>query len=89
MAKKTTKSRATKTSKRSRTADVWFKPVRGSYIPVNDMGWFLYLPFVAYLGFTWYAGLNYTDNYVMASLWIIPNWVTAAVVMTWVAKKTS
>jgi hypothetical protein len=84
MAKKTTK-RATPKPKK----DAWFVQVRGSYLPASDMGWFTYIPFVAYLGFSWYVGINDTSSYSKAVLWIFPNWVAAAVLMTWIAKRHS
>jgi hypothetical protein len=84
MAKKSSKSRAPKARK-----GAWFVRVRGSYLPVTTAGWLTYLPFVAYLGFAWYVGLNDTDDYALAVLWILPNFVAAAVVMTWVAKAKS
>lgn len=67
----------------------WFVPVRGSYLPVSWQGWLTYAPFVAYLAFTIVVAVDYTGSYVKAVLWIVPNWVAAAVVMTWVAKQTS
>jgi hypothetical protein len=67
----------------------WFVSVRGSYLPISWQGWLTYLPFLAYLGFSVVAAVDYTGNDVKAILWIVPNWVAAAVVMTWIAKVTS
>jgi hypothetical protein len=69
--------------------DAWFVPVRGSYLPVSLQGWFTYLPFLAYLGYSWYVAFAYTGNNLKAVLWIFPNWVAAAAVMTWLAKAKS
>jgi glycerol uptake facilitator-like aquaporin len=74
-----------KKSKKNR----WFIPVRGSYLPNSWQAWLLYIPFTAYLVFTLVAGWQNTDNTSQAALFIIPNWVVAAIVMTWVAKRTS
>ena len=74
-----------KKSKRSR----WFIPVRGSYLPNNWLGWLTYLPFTAYLLFTAYFGWSDTHKASQAALFIVPNWVAATAVMTWVAKRTS
>jgi hypothetical protein len=67
----------------------WFIPVRGSYLPNNGLGWLTYLPFTAYLVFASIVGWRYSFNKYEAILFIVPNWVAAAVVMTWVAKRTS
>lgn len=82
---------STKSSKSSKSVkkQVLFVKKRGSYVPVSDIAWFMYLPFVMYLGFSWFIGLNHTSDYGLAILWILPNWVAAAVIMTWIAKKTS
>jgi len=67
----------------------WFVPVRGSYLPNNKMGWLTYIPFVSYLVFAWAIGWRDTDSASMAVLFIVPNWVAAVVIMTWIAKRTS
>jgi hypothetical protein len=74
---------------RKTKAQKWFTPVRGSYLPNNGIGWLSYIPFTAYLVFALAAGWRYTANTYEAILFIIPNWVAAVVVMTWLAKRTS
>ena len=69
--------------------DRWFVPVRGSYLPNNWLGWLSYLPFTAYLVFTAIFAIHDADSAQQAILFILPNWVAAAVVMTWLAKRTS
>lgn len=69
--------------------NAWFRPVRGSYLPASWQGWLTYIPFTAYLVYSLIVAFSYTGNNLKAVLWIIPNWVAAAVVMTWVAKRTS
>jgi hypothetical protein len=69
--------------------DKWFVPVRGSYLPNNWWGWLSYIPFMAYLVLAAVLGWHYTANNYEAILYVVPNWVAAAVVMTWVAKRTS
>lgn len=66
-----------------------FIAVRGSYLPNNWLGWLTYLPFTAYLLFTLYFGWHDTDSYPRAVLFIVPNWVAATAVMTWIAKRAS
>ena len=67
----------------------WFIPVRGSYLPNGWMGWVSYIPFTAYLIFAMVYGWRDTDTAAMAILFIVPNWIAAVAVMTWVAKRTS
>jgi hypothetical protein len=74
-----------KKSKKSK----WFIPVRGSYLPNNWLGWLTYLPFTAYLLFSAYFGWQDTNTAAGAVLFIVPNWIAAAAVMTWLAKRTS
>ncbi len=67
----------------------WFVAVRGSYLPVSWQGWLSYLPFIFYLVFAVEAAKVATDSVTTALLIILPNWVAATVVMTWVARRTS
>lgn len=78
------KKKATKQFKHHKGA--WFTPVRGSYLPVSWQGWLTYPLFVAYLVYSIVGALRCTGNGWKAVLWVVPNWVTAAVVMTWIAK---
>ena len=75
-------------AKRSKK-DRWFIPVRGSYLPNNWLGWLTYIPFTTYLVFTFIVAWQDMDTHAQAALFIIPNWIAAAVVMTWIAKRTS
>jgi hypothetical protein len=67
----------------------WFVPLRGSYLPASRAGWLTYIPFVGYLVCALLAGLHETSSYVAAALFVVPNWVAAAVVMTYVAARHS
>jgi hypothetical protein len=67
----------------------WFVPVRGSYLPSNWRGWLTYLPFVAYLAFSAVYAWQAANNWLQAVLFIVPNWIAATLVMTWLAKRTS
>ncbi len=67
----------------------WFKKIRGSYLPVSTNGWLTYIPFVAYLVFAYIAGIKDTSNASKAVLFIVPNWVAAAVVLTFIASRKS
>lgn len=67
----------------------WFIPVRGSYLPSSWQAWLTYIPYAAYLVYAVIVAVNYTGNWYKAVLWIVPNWVAALVVMTWLAKQKS
>jgi hypothetical protein len=67
----------------------WFIPVRGSYLPNNWLGWLTYIPFTAYLVFAMIFGWRDNDTTSQAVLFIVPNWIAAAAVMTWIARRTS
>ena len=67
----------------------WSTPVRGSYLPNSWQAWLLYVPFAAYLIVALVYGFHNTDSVTQAILFIVPNWVAAAVILTWVAKRTS
>ena len=69
--------------------NVWFKEVRGSYLPVSKAGWLTYIPFLAYLLFSAITGVKYTNSIAMAILFIVPNWVAATAIITYVAARKS
>jgi hypothetical protein len=67
----------------------WFIKKRGSYIPCSWQGWLTYIPFIAYL-ITSFVAANRQSNSVANILYdTIPQWVAAAVIMTWVAQRKS
>lgn len=67
----------------------WFIPVRGSYLPASTPGWLTYIPYTAYLLFALIVGIRETNNFALAVLFIVPNWVAAIIVMTFIASKKS
>jgi hypothetical protein len=67
----------------------WFVKTRGSYLPNSWQAWVLYIPYTAYL-----AGLAIYVLNGPYSLWnavfiLVPNWVVALIIMTWIAEQTS
>ncbi|HUC88321.1 MAG TPA: hypothetical protein VMR95_04195 [Candidatus Binatia bacterium] len=70
-------------------AGAWFVSVRGSYLPASSAGWWTYIPFIAYLIFALVVGIKETSSIAIAILFIVPNWVAAAVIMTYLASKKS
>ena len=73
----------------AKAKQIWFKKVRGSYLPCSWQGWLLYIPFAAFLisviliGF----GNRYTVWEFLYA--IFPYFVCAGVVMHWVASRFS
>ena len=67
----------------------WFAKVRGSYIPVSWQGWLTYIPYVGFL----IASMGYvnqtSDHLYEIPIRIVPYWVSAAVVMFWLARNKS
>jgi hypothetical protein len=78
-----------KTKRRKAKSGTWFMAVRGSYIPSSSAGWWTYVPYVAYLLFALIVGLKDTSSTALAILFIVPNWVAASVVMTYIASRKS
>lgn len=73
----------------SKNNQKWFKKVRSSYVPQSWQGWLSYLPYLLYLIFV-YAYVMYSFGYTFFSiLLIVPNWLAAFGVMTWLASKKS
>lgn len=86
-ATKTTQKAVRKTPKARKGA--WFVPVRGSYLPASIAGWLTYIPFIAYLLFTMIVAWEQASSHLVAVLYIVPNWVAATAVLTWVARRTA
>ncbi len=84
MPKKSTKSRAKKVKR-----DIWFKKVRGSYLPASWQGWLTYVPFILYLVAVLIVAFNTQDTFFGYLMVVFPQFVAATVVMTYVASKTS
>jgi len=78
---------AHKTSKTKKQGkkQAWFRPLRGSYIPVSWKGWLTYIPYVVYLYLT-YVLLVPNRPVLDTILFLIPYWVAGVVVMHWLAK---
>lgn len=68
-------------------ANVWFKRVRGSYLPCSWQGALTYIPFLAFLITSLVITLHAQSSLAMAVLLVFPQWVAAVVVMTWLASR--
>lgn len=75
--------------KKKHKKDKWFIKVRSSYLPNSRAGWLTYIPFLAFLLIVPLIAFANTDNIPLAILITIPNWVAAAIVMTYVASNKS
>lgn len=67
----------------------WFIKTRGSYLPNNWRGWLLYLPYLVYLIGILIFVVRIKDSVWAAIFTLVPNWVAAAIIMTWVARRKS
>ena len=79
----------TKNRRQKARPGAWFVTVRGSYLPASSAGWLTYVPFIAYLIFALVVGIKETSSIAVATLFIVPNWAAAAVIMTYLASKKS
>ena len=84
MTKRTTKTRSRKAVK----SNAWFKPVRGSYLPVHWAGWLTYIPYIVYLYAT-YALLIPNRPILETIIFLVPYWVAGILIMHWIAKLNS
>lgn len=67
----------------------WFIRVRGSYLPNSWQGALTYIPYLAYLiGVLIFVLLRH-DSLWLAVFTVVPNWIAALVIMTWLAKAKS
>lgn len=78
-----------KTDRAKRKKGAWFYYVRGSYLPCSWQGWALYVPFTVFLLAVLFGATRSEHSASDAFYIIFPQWVAAAVVMTWVAKQKS
>jgi len=67
----------------------WFKQVRGSYIPISWQGWLTYVPYIYFLMATAWSVNRSADSISDALFNIVPYWVSAIVIMSWIAKRKS
>jgi hypothetical protein len=82
-------TKKTKNRRSQAKTEAWFTPIRGSYLPASAAGWWTYLPFVAYLICSVIVGIKDTSSAAVAILFIVPNWIAAAVVVTYIAARKS
>ena len=66
-----------------------FIKVRGSYLPNSLSAWLLYIPFVGYLVWTLVYSNNTFSSVAEMVFFIVPQFVSATVIMTWIASRNS
>ncbi len=67
----------------------WFIKKRGSYLPSSWQGWLTYVPFIAYLITSYIVIERHTSSISLIVYSLVPQWVAATVVLTWIAQHTS
>lgn len=67
----------------------WFIKIRGSYLPNSWQAWVSYIPFTGFLILVMVSAVQTQDTVIDAFYMIFPQWVAAAVVMTWIASRKS
>lgn len=67
----------------------WFYKVRGSYLPVTWQAWLLYIPYVGFLVSALAMSVRTQNSLTRILFMTFPQWVAAAVVMTWIATRKS
>jgi hypothetical protein len=80
--------RSTKKKSAPASKSAWFKPVRGSYIPIHWKGWLTYVPYIAYLYLT-FIMFDRNRSILETVLFLVPYWVAGVIIMHWVAKQKS
>lgn len=74
---------------KKKQSNKWFIRVRGSYLPNSWEGWLSYVPFTIFLLTVLIAAMRTQHSVSDVFYMIFPQWVAAAVVMTWIAKQKS
>jgi hypothetical protein len=64
----------------------WFIKTRASYLPNSWQAWALYIPYLAYLVSVIVFVLNRKDSFWLALFTVVPNWIAAALIMSWLAR---
>jgi hypothetical protein len=70
----------------------WFVKTRNSYLPSSWQGWLTYVPFIAYLISSTLLMEHlskHTGTAVRIFYGILPEWIAAGAIMTWLAQAKS
>lgn len=77
-----------KSSKKVKSS-TWFVKVRGSYLPNSWQAWALYVPFIVFLMTVMQDAIRTQSSAQDVFYSVFPQWIAAAVVMTWIAARKS
>lgn len=77
-----------KTKSKSKSP-VWFIRTRGSYLPTSWQAWLLYIPYTVYLVGVLVYVFQQHDTLGDALFTLVPNWIAAIAVMSWIAQRCS
>lgn len=67
----------------------WFIKIRGSYLPCSWQGWLSYAPYCAFLAASAAFGVQTRDSAAEIVFFIVPQWIAATLVLTWIANQKS
>jgi hypothetical protein len=67
----------------------WFIKKRGSYLPTTWQAGLLYLIYLAYIVWVLVYVIKSDYDFWPAVFVLVPSWVTACVVMSWIASQKS
>lgn len=71
------------------SSNKWFVRKRGSYLPKSWYGWLTYVVYLLFLISVLQAAVRTQHSVSDVFYSIFPQWVAAAVVMTWIASHKS
>jgi hypothetical protein len=78
-----------KSSTKHKRTEKWFIKKRGSYLPSSWQGWLTYIPFIGYLVASYIVVNRNTSSISNVAFSLVPQWVVATVIMTWIAQRKS
>lgn len=67
----------------------WFIKVRGSYLPMTWQSRLMYIPYLGFLIASLVVAFRTQETAIAVVFMLFPQWVAAAVVMTWIASRKS
>lgn len=67
----------------------WFVKVRGSYLPASWQGWLTYIPYVSFLVASMIYVNQTASTLIEIPVRVLPYWVSAVIIMHWVASRNS
>jgi hypothetical protein len=72
-----------------KTKSIWFKKVRGSYLPINNYGVLSYIPFLGLAIYAIFWAVNSKEAIIQRFITLFSFYVALGVFMTWFASNRS